>query len=175
MTVPTIQRVMLRKISTRTVYGTVAAVRKAVATLPTPNDTAKLYDLFGICRQIIHGETDKGMWQALVGSFEAMSHNPERSGILYFAGRAFVPGPAMTLIEGQFGADVNEVQFGFTICAVNDDASVTGFIYTAAPLLLPQADDPMERLRRRLTHTPLVLAQASAPPEETAQKEKVRK
>jgi hypothetical protein len=148
-------RILVKKISTKTVYGGMAAVRKAIGTVENSKSTP-LFDVMGIARGIVRGESDLGPWLAFIGQFEAMSHNEVNKDRVYYAGRLFLPGPSGDLLLGQMNGDGSDaVEFAFTVSALRDDESSTGYTYTAEPMIEVTADDPLERLRQRLRGGPL--------------------
>lgn len=154
---------LIKKMSTKTVYGSRLDI--AEACLVDRAKPVSLFDVIGIARNVVKGETAQGPWLAFVGEFQAMSHNPRFANLIFVSGRLFLGGPAQDLLAGQMaqGGD-NNVEFGFTITAQADEGSATGYTYNAVPLVDPAADNPVDRLRRRLKGG---LLQLAAPPVET--------
>lgn len=141
---------LVKKMSSKTVYGSRLDI--AQLCLTDRSKPHSLFDVIGIARGVKRGASQMGEWIAFIGEFHAKSYMPIYDGITFHSGRLFLGGPAGDLLLGQMRAfDDNEVEFAFTIQAQADEASATGYTYTAVPLVKPGINNPIERLKARLT------------------------
>lgn len=139
---------LLKKISTKTVCGlTVAAIREKATPKGTP-----LFRVVGVAVGTKSGETDKGIWLALRGQFEA--HNME-TGEVVASGTCFLPDAATDMIAAQLSVEgCQSVQFAFDVLVKSDETAITGYVYEAKPLLEPSETDPISALRSQLPDLP---------------------
>lgn len=154
---------IVKKMSTKTVFGSKTDIQELV--LADKTKPVNLFDVIGIARTVAKGETAMGPWVAFIGDFRAKSYNPKYADRVFVSGRLFLGGPAEDLLLGQMlPQSDNYVEFAFTIQAQFDETSATSYTYQAVPLVEPSADDPIERLRRKLTGGQLRLAATGTSP-----------
>lgn len=150
---------LVKKMSSKTVFGSRLDIAQLVLTDRTKPHP--LFDIIGIARGIKEGETAMGDWTAFIGEFHAKSYNPLHAGKTFYSGRLFLGGPAGDLLLGQMRLHGdNDVEFAFTVQAQADEQSATGYTYTAVPLMKPGVNNPIERMKSRLTGGQFAIAPA---------------
>jgi len=141
-----------RKLSTKTVFGTVKEIRTAAEGgkgKPVP-----IIRAVGIATKTRHGESDNGLWTAFMGNFKFINLV---TGEDFAGGRCFLPEPLQSMVEAQL-EDSNNVQFAFDITVVESE-SVTGYEYGAETVVKPSDNDPLELLLARTSEDkPLEIA-----------------
>ena len=131
---------IIKKISTKTVYGTVNAKM-----LPEDGSTRELYQVIGIASAVQTGESNYGAWECLSGRFRAVNLE---TGDVVESRNAFLPTPAHDLVAPQI-SDGGQVEFALIIGAHRSDSSPAGYEYVAEPIFVSEAD-PMKQLARRV-------------------------
>lgn len=137
---------LLRKISTRTVFGGKGEVLELVMADKTKPHT--LYRVGGEATAILvgHGQ-DETMrpWIALLGRFRAVN---VKTGEIFTSMKCFLPEFLSQGIGAGLGSEPGEktVTFLFDITAQFDEASATSYVYGAAECLPPEEGDSLERL-----------------------------
>lgn len=139
---------LLKKISTRTVFGPKADVLKLV--LDDQANNMFLYRVYGQARGYVSGTSrfsdrdEPSGWTALAGEFEAVN----RDGEMFNAAICFLPqyvtGPMVEALKAE-GND--GVEFGFDIFAKYDEKAATSYIYLAEPLRKAGDISPLETMR----------------------------
>lgn len=146
----------VKKISVATVFGKIDLKELLAA----PAETIKVMRVLGSAVGVKEGESNFGHWKALMGQFRA-SH-PE-TGEVFEAPILFLPEVALTPILvslTQPGARAVEFALELSVKYVNNSKpGGVPYEYTWAPLLAPDADDPIARLEARIAAT----AQAALP------------
>ena len=132
---------LIKKISAKTVVGTVTAPEKA-----TP-----LYTVMGIANGIKSGQSTYGEWIALTGQFEAMNLETGES---VAAPQCFLPDPLQGMIVAKIRTpDDNgvtpSVRFAVEI-GIKPAKSTLGYEYTVRELVDAQENDPLADLRKAL-------------------------
>lgn len=140
----------VKKLSAKTIYGSID-LKKLLA---APDETLTLFTVLGCAVGSKTGQSSYGEWTALLGQFEA-TH--AETGEVSSGANLFLPDVALTPIlvalsqEGTRG-----VEFAIRISAKFVDAAKTGkaggvpYEYTWEPLLPPDANDPVTRIKARL-------------------------
>ena len=131
---------IIKKISTKTVYGTVNA-----KTLPEDGSTREIYQVIGIASAVQAGESNYGAWQCLSGRFRAANLE---TGDGVGSMKAFLPTAAHNLVAPQI-VDGAQVEFAIIVGARRSDSSPSGYEYSAEPIFVSEAD-PMKQLARRV-------------------------
>lgn len=160
---------ILKKITLRDVAGTIKGNRERMAAL-IAGDELQFMDIYGVVNRIKADETPMGAFMRFYGQFKAINIE---TGASYRAGQAILPEIAATLLEGELGETVHEIQFALRIGAIYDEKSPVSYAYTVESLSEVAATDPIAALERelkgKLSHdvgtTPqLALANEPAPP-----------
>lgn len=131
-----------KKLSVMEVHGRVPS------TIPN-GERIPIMDIYGVAMDTKSGETDKGPWISLLGTFHAakLDSNGDVDGNTYRAGQAFLPDVALGLVLPQLQQDdVGSVEFGFRIYAKGDDTSVTRYVYECESMIPIEENDPLEAL-----------------------------
>ena len=131
---------IIKKISTKTVYGAVSAKM-----LPEDGSIRELYQVIGIASAVQVGESNYGAWQCLSGRFRAANLE---TGDGVGSMKAFLPAIAHDLVAPQI-ADGGQVEFALIIGAHRSDSSPAGYEYTAETIFVSEAD-PMNQLALRV-------------------------
>ena len=149
---------IVRKISTKTVIGGVAAMRAA--------DEGAIMRVYGVMsgiqtgttvRQDNQGNPIEDPWTAFIGQFQAVNLE---TGEMFASAKAFLPGAAGEMIEAAWKAGqdkeepISNMKFAFDIVKKNNEASVTGYEYQARPLLETTASDPLLEMAEGLPQLP---------------------
>ena len=132
---------IIKKISTKTVYGTVNAKM-----LPEDGSTSELYQVIGIASAVQTGESNYGAWQCLSGRFRAVNLE---TGEGVESRNAFLPTIAHDLVAPQV-VDGAQVEFALIIGARRSESSLSGYEYTAEPIFDLSGADPMDQLAKRV-------------------------
>lgn len=161
---------LLRKISTRTVYGSKADIQALV--LADRTKSHPLFRVIGFCngsrtgatkdineetggpnardvkpKTIAPDGTPMRDWTALLGGFEATNLKTNEK---YRSGVCFLPNYVIDSILGQLGSGVESVKFAFDVAARFDEGSATSYIYEATSLIEPSDDDALNVLTRSI-------------------------
>ena len=139
---------LLKKISTRTVFGGKTEVQKLVLEDQSANHF--LYRVYGEARGYVSGSSkfsdkdEPSEWQAIAGDFEAVNADGEIFGGAICFLPNYVIGP---IIERLKMEGVESVQFGFDIFARYDEKAATSYIYLAEMLRRAGEESPIEKMR----------------------------
>lgn len=139
---------LLKKISTRTVFGAKADVQKLV--LDDQNSNHLLYRVYGEARGFVSGSSkfadkdEASGWQALAGEFEAVNRNGEVFNAAICFLPAYVIGPIVEKLKDDSDAIVT---FGFDIYAKYDEKAATSYVYLAEPLRRKGETSPLDLMR----------------------------
>lgn len=134
---------ILKKLSIKTVTGlTVAAIRE----MATP-EGAPVMRIMGIAMGTKGGESDNGPWTALRGQFEASNLI---TGEVFGGSVLFLPDVALDAILPALAGDNANVKFALDITVMKDETSTIGYAYSFVPLLKPDENDPLEKMRNEL-------------------------
>lgn len=118
--------------------------------VPALGETVWIANVVGLARGIKTGMSNYGEWTALQGEFVAEALEGEKKDTRYRTGQLFLPDVALFLVtplvnQLDKGGAV-EVAFKIGITAVPEDVSNTGYEYTAAFLIEPTQNDPLEMM-----------------------------
>lgn len=151
---------IVRKISTKVVVGNIGdMVKKGKITEKTA-----VMRVFGIASGLKKGESNYGEYTAFLGQFRAVNL---ASGEVFSAGKCFLPVCAQELIEANIGPD-SRVEFALDIEVVPDDTVQVGYFYSAAPILEPSENDPLELLASKIESVAALPAPDSPSPKKRA-------
>lgn len=128
---------MLRKLTIRTVGFDVATVKMALGTEPA----VALLRIAGIAQEGAPGQTDKGEYLKLKGEFRATNLI---TGQLFEAATAILPSFITDRISTALKG--GPVEFALEIGVKADPTSVTGYQYTAQPLVEAKPSDRLAGL-----------------------------
>lgn len=140
---------LIRKISTRTVFGSKSDVLELVFKDKTKDHA--LYVVGGIVTGTkrgdakIEGEQDKRPWVALTGRFKAINVR----GDVFNSAVLFLPLYLVESVEQALaieGGGENIVHIKYGIFARFDEQSATSYVYGATSLIPVDAEDPLEKL-----------------------------
>lgn len=109
----------------------------------------------GIANGTKTGESNFGLWVALIGNFAAEQigvEKPER----FRTGVMFLPDVALNLVTPALEAAGKgaAIEFAFQIGVIKDDSAATGYVYVAESLIEPSASDPLEALSLKALGAP---------------------
>lgn len=149
---------LLAKITTKNVIGD---MKDIAAHMRVAGEHSKLlYNVLGIARAAEAKETDYGIGTKFKGNFMAVNL---LTGEEFRAGSCYLVGAANELLAGAIGD--SPVEFGFVIGVELDDASATGYVYTAESLIKPTENDPLTLLSKSISAAaPAQLALTEAEP-----------
>jgi hypothetical protein len=153
----------IRRITIRNCGLSVADVRAAANKAEGKN--APLLRVAGYTSEAMQGQTDKGEFTRLLGEFQAVNI---LTGQAFSSGQCILP----SFVADQLAAALrvsNEVEFAIEIGVQSDDTALTGFVYTARPLLQPSTDSRLSKLLARAGMA------AALPAPEAAEPSKARK
>lgn len=155
---------LLKKISTRTVYGSKADIQKLV--LDDQKSNHLLYRVYGEAKGYVSGTSkfsdkdEPSGWTAIAGEFEAVS---AKDGEVFNAAICFLPGYVTgPIVERLKSDDTEGVIFGFDIYAKYDEKAATSYVYLAEPLRRQGETSPLELMREGFK--PLQIAGGSSRP-----------
>ena len=104
--------------------------------------------VMGVATGIKTGESDKGPWTALLGSFQAINME---TGDTYRSGVCFLPNIMLNLVTPRLlEKESKAVEFAFNIGVKADEKSATGYVYIAEPIFETAENDPLEMLTKKL-------------------------
>jgi len=135
---------IVKKLSMRVLVGDVKKLAK-----PLENGAAlDLAKVVGIARGTKTGVSNFGDWVALTGDFVAEALVGDKVGKRYRTGTLFLPDVALSLVVPIVsGLEKGEaMELAFTVGIEGNEDANTGYIYTAAFLMEPAENDPMEAL-----------------------------
>lgn len=133
---------MISKISAKSVIGKIKA---------PDSGQHFIMQVMGIATGTKTGESDKGPWTALLGSFQAINME---TGNVYRSGVCFLPNIVLNMILPKLlEKDSKAVEFAFNIGIKADEDSVTGYVYIAEPIFEAAENDPLEMLTKKLPKT----------------------
>lgn len=133
-----------KKLSMKTVFGTVKDIRSAAESFggkPKP-----IVRVMGVANKTRAGEGDNGPWVAFLGQFEFINLITGES---FVGGKAFLPNPVSDMVEAQL-EDNDRVQFAFDITVKEDESSAVGYEYGAQTVLSVQENDPLAMLKAQV-------------------------
>ena len=139
---------LLKKISTRTVFGVKADVLKLV--LADQKTNQFLFRVYGEAMGHVSGSsrfTDKdepSNWTALAGEFEAINRDGEVFNAAICFLPAYVTGPIVERLKEE---GISKVLFGFDIYAAFDEKAATSYVYLAEPLRKADEVSPLDGMR----------------------------
>lgn len=128
---------MLRKLTIRTCGFDVATVKMALGT----EQSVSLLRIAGIAQEGQPGQTDKGEYLKLKGEFRAVNMV---TGEIFEAATAILPSFVTDRIATALKA--GPVEFALEVGVKADPTSVTGYQYTAAPLVDAKPSDRLAGL-----------------------------
>ena len=130
---------LVRKLSPKTVLE-----KKVEA----PSKATPLYRVYGIARGVRSGESQFGIWTALVGSFEAIRID---DGAVFAGIQCFLPEPMNGMIADKLRHDseTKEVQFAVEVGIKPSDVPV-GYEYTSKPIVDVEQADALAGLREKV-------------------------
>lgn len=141
---------LLKKLSTRTVFGSKADVLKLIVNDDKEPTNRFMYRIFGQARGYVSGSSrfqdkdEPSNWTALAGEFEAVNADGE----VFMAAICFLPayvtGPIVEALKQEGGGSV---EFGFDIYARYDSQAATSYIYLAEPLRKAGEKSPLDEMR----------------------------
>lgn len=132
---------LLRKISTRTVFGAKSDVLELCFTDKTTQHL--LYRVAGYCTSTRTGQTDEDRlgddkkrdtrrdWTCLIGEFNAIN---AVTGEVFSSGQCFLPDYLTATVVGKLAGETEKVFFAFDIFAKFDKDSATSYVYIAVPV-----------------------------------------
>lgn len=130
---------ILSKISVKSVLG---------HKVKTPEKSEMLIQVMGVATGIKTGESDKGPWTALLGSFQAINM---QSGNVYRSGVCFLPNIVLNLILPKLlEKESKSIEFAFNIGVAPDEESAVGYVFIAEPIFDAAENDPLEMLTKKL-------------------------
>jgi len=110
----------------------------------------------GIASGTKTGTSNYGPWTALTGDFVAIN---TQTGEEYRSGVCFVPGTALSLIEGALAQSPDGVEFGFDFGVKKADNAV-GYEYTVKPVIKAKESEAMSNLLTKMAQAaPLAIGQ----------------
>jgi len=125
--------------------------------VPAEGETNWIANIVGIATGTKTGTSNFGDWTALTGNFIASTESKETGEELRFrTGVLFLPDVALFLITPaleQAGKGA-QIQFGFRIGVIKDDATAPGYSYVAESLIEPTENDPLELLAAKSLPAP---------------------
>lgn len=133
-----------RKISVKTVVGSVDKNE-----LPETG-SKPLMHVIGHAQRVKEGTSDYGIWQKLLGQFEAVNLE---TGEVVVSPQCILPEPINGMIAGQLIGDdkVESVSFAVEIGAkASGRAGGTGYEFTSKPLVEASEADPLADLRSKV-------------------------
>lgn len=141
---------LLKKISTRTVFGSKADVLKLIIDDEKNPVNRFLYRVYGQAKGYVSGTSrfsdkdEPSNWTALAGEFEAVNSNGE----IFYAAICFLPAYVTGPIVEALKEDGNEgIEFGFDIYAKFDATAATSYIYLCEPLRKEGEQSPLDKMR----------------------------
>jgi hypothetical protein len=152
----------VKKLSVATVYGAID-LEKLIAASKTGDGSMKLMQVIGNAIGKKSGQSSYGDWTALMGQFQATNLE---TGEVSEAAQLFLPEVALTpLLVAMAAPEARGVEFALVLSARYVKQAKPGGVpyeYTWEPLLPPDANDPITRIKARLAALPAPAA-ASAP------------
>lgn len=133
------------------------------ATVSEENPTAELLKVVGVTTSAKAGQTDKGEFLRLMGTFRAVNM---QTGEVFDSPQAILPSFISDSLAEALKASP-EVEFAILIGAKHDPDSITGYMYTVRPLIETKPSDKMAAL--------LAASGANNPVALPAPKEKTKK
>lgn len=135
--------------------------------VPAIGETTWLANIVGIARGTKTGTSTYGEWTALVGDFIAEPLVGEKVGNRFRTGQLFLPDVVLFMITSALG-DNKGVEFSFKVGIIaadmeGDNASATGYEYTADFLIAPAESDPLAALAAKALPAPAPETPAPAP------------
>ena len=117
-----------KKLSTKTIIGGPKEIRDALGEA----QTVHLYTAYGVATGKKSGESTYGTWECLLGNFRAQS---AITGECFSSTALFLPDTAHLLATSAMAAEgVNWIEIAFAVGAEKDEASNTGYVYSAQPI-----------------------------------------
>lgn len=140
---------LLSKLSMKSVLGKIK--------IPDDGEVI-LAQIMGVATGIKTGESDKGPWTALLGSFQGINME---TGSIYRSGVCFLPNIVMNLLLPKLlEKDSKAIEFAFNIGIKSDDKSATKYVYIAEPIFDTAENDPLEMLTKKLPKTEIASTKA---------------
>lgn len=131
----------IKKLSTKTVFGAVADVRKALG----DKKEVMLYDLFGIASSWKAGEGNYGPFIAFKGDFTAIN---KVTGEEFASATCFLADDIAPLLQTALDSDKGStVKFGLQIGVRPNERAGTGYEYVSKPIVPIVQSDAMAELR----------------------------
>jgi hypothetical protein len=160
---------LVRKISTRTVFGSVADIQELVLPKENRDKVIPLFRVWGLCTGTRKGQMSdeqiakqqqqnpqsggnaKRDWTALLGSFTAINL---KTGERFTSGVLFLPDYVADLVAGKLfvteDGDTPPVEFAFDVGAQFKEGNPTSYEYVAAELLETGENDPLALMEKSL-------------------------
>lgn len=137
----------IKKLSAATIYGKID-LKKLLA---APDERLELFTVLGLAVGQKSGMSAYGEWTALMGQFEATN---VETGETFAGAQLFLPDVALVPLQVALSAEGSRgVEFAIKISAKyakSDKAGGAAYEYTWEPLLPPDNNDPVTRLKARL-------------------------
>jgi hypothetical protein len=136
---------IVRKLSAKTVIGNV----KALA--PKDGSTAPLFQVYGVGRKIVEGESTYGPWACIAGDFRAVRSS---DGEVFAGSKVFLPEVAHDMAANALhstDAESIELAFEIGVRATDDERGGAGYEYTVKPLIEAAENDPTRSTGREST------------------------
>ena len=134
---------IVKKISPSKIFGKIDIVKL----FANGETEASIYTIFGYAYGVERGETEFGPWAALMGDFAVIC-----KGVEYRSPKLFAPSIVNDIVlpklEGN--AKLSRIDFAFEVFVKRDTTAATGYTYGIRPILAPNEDDPLERLRSQV-------------------------
>jgi len=128
---------MLRKMTIKTIGFDVATVKMALG----ETESVELFRIAGICNEGQPGQTDKGEYLRLKGEFRGVNLI---TGEMFESAVAILPDFITDRISEALRA--GPVEFALEVGVKRDPSSVTGYQYTARPLVEAKPSDRLAGL-----------------------------
>lgn len=154
---------MLKKMTPKTVMG---------EKIKAPEESTKIFTIFGIASGVKKGESTYGLWTMLTGTFEAI-----KDGERFISTVCALPQPLHDLIVDAVNkSDGADVQFACDVILAPAD-NVIGYEYFAQSLVEQAENDPLAGLRNTVNEKLAIEApkKAATPKDEKPGKEKPAK
>ena len=141
------QAAQIKKISVKTVFGAISVKEL----LKAPGEFLEIMDVMGAGVSVASGTSTFGEWQALQGVFEAVNLD---TGERFASSSCFLPDVALTpLLVALAAPGARGVEFAIRLgVKYVSDAKPGGSVYeyTFKPLLPPDDNDPVSRIKAKL-------------------------
>lgn len=153
----------VKKLSVATVYGKIDL--KKLITLDEKGEKLPIMQVIGQAVGVKSGVSSYGDWKCLMGQFQATN---SETGEVFEASQLYLPEVALTpLIVALSSPETRGVEFAIKITAnyaKNAKPGGVPYEYSWEPLLPPDANDPISRIKARLEALALPAPAADAKP-----------